>query len=62
MVSKQLTFGANQNKDCVNIMLNEDDLLERTEQFRVTLTFQGNQPVTLESGSAMVEIIDTNSE
>lgn len=60
--SKELTFNANQSKDCVNIMLSKDNILEQTEEFQVVLTSKDNQPVVLDTASVTVKILDTNSK
>ena len=41
-------------------MLNEDDILEQTEEFEVVLTSEDNQPVVFDTAS--VKILDTDSK
>ena len=62
MDSVNLTFDSNQNKACVNIMLERDNILEQTEEFQVVLTSTDDQPTLLDTTRAIVTIMDTNSE
>ena len=43
-------------------MLNEDNILEQAEKFQVVLTSEDNQPVVLDTASATVTILDTDSK
>ena len=62
MDSVNLTFDSRQNKQCVNIMLKSDSILEETEEFQVVLTSAEDEPVLLDITRANVAIMDTNSK
>ena len=57
-----LTFDRNQDRACIAITLNADNLLEHTEQFGVELSVDTREPVVLATSAALVNIIDANSK
>ena len=58
-VNSGLTFDSTRARACVTIVIQDDDLLENTEEFRLSLTTDEDQ-VILEPVDAIVSITDTD--
>ena len=56
MISVELTFGPGNNQRCVNVTVNDDDIVEATENFSAILTTL-DPAVTLDPDTAQVEIL-----
>ena len=58
-VNSELTFDSARNRVCVTIVIEDDDLLENTEEFQLMLTTNEDQ-VILDPDAAVVSISDTD--
>ena len=58
-VTTGLTFDLERSRECVSIMLTDDNLLEPTEEFEVSLTTEEEQ-VIVNPERAVVSILDTD--
>ena len=65
-----IVLSGNETKKCVNVTIIDDQIVERTEPFAVTITFPSNQPA-LQSGeivpremqiTGLINIIDDDGE
>ena len=56
------SFQAGQTRACTNIAIQEDTIVEVTENFTVTLTGNTNVAVNTTAGTATVFIRDTNGK
>ena len=58
-VNSELTFESTRDRVCVTIVIEDDDLLENTEEFQLMLTTNEDQ-VILDPDAAFVSISDTD--
>ena len=58
-VNSELTFESTRDRVCVTIVIEDDDLLENTEEFQLMLTTNEDQ-VILDPDAAVVSISDTD--
>ncbi len=56
-LSSSLTFNANSNMECVDVMITNDTVVEGEESFNVTLT-TSDPDVTVENGTVVVVIME----
>ncbi len=56
-LSSSLTFNANSNMECVDVMITNDTVVEGEERFNVTLT-TSDSDVTVENGTVVVVIME----
>ena len=58
-VDSELTFDSTRARACVTIVIQDDDLLENTEEFQLSLTTNEDE-VILDPVEAIVSITDTD--
>ena len=58
-VNAKLTFNSTRSRACVTVVIEDDDLLENTEEFQLSLTSDEDQ-VILDPDSTVVSITDTD--
>ena len=61
-LTAQLSFNENTDRQCVNISLTNDDILENVEEFEAILEVGNNVPVNLSPERAVVTITDDDGE
>lgn len=60
-ISEDLTFDSSTNRICVNVSIENDDILEATESFTASLT-TSNSAVRLDQDVARVDILEDLSD